>query len=116
MLRHRAVIDQVNLDIDKTHDESYRKIYTCCENSFNDLLKSFETSNDQAAAEILLNQLGRFRVWAGNAGVHGTERGSLDYHLRDAPHIRAELTELLEELRENLKEGGSLPLSTYEQL
>lgn len=116
MLRHRAVIDSVNLDVDKTHDESYRKIYTCCENSFNDLLKSFETSNDQASTQILLDQLGRFRVWAGNAGVHGTQSSSLDYHLRDASHIRAELTELLEELSKNLKEGGLLPLSTYEQL
>lgn len=79
--------------------------YAHCEKSFYKLLQSLEKLNDQAVVQRLLDEFGRFRVWAGDTGAHQTERGSLDYHLREASHIRTELTELLEELNKDLEEG-----------
>ena len=80
--------------------------YASCKNSFNKLLQDVKKSNDQAAALRLLNEFGRFRVWAGNAGAHRTGRVSLDHRLREASHVYDELTKLLGELRKNLEEGG----------
>ena len=79
--------------------------YTYCEYSFNKLLENVERSNDQAAAQRLRNELGRFRVWAGNAGAHRTGRVSLDFRLREASHIYKELTKLLGELNKKLEAG-----------
>ena len=81
--------------------------YAHCENSFYELLQNLETPNDeaQAVAQRLLDEFGRFRVWAGNAGAHRAGRVSLDYRLREASHIHAELTELLGELNKDLAEG-----------
>lgn len=79
--------------------------YAHCEKSFYKLLQSLKKLNDQAVVQRLLDEFGRFRVWAGDTGAHQTGRGSLDYHLREASHIRTELTELLEELNKDLEEG-----------
>ena len=51
--------------------------YTRCEISFYNLLQVLETSDDQAVTQRLLDEFGRFRVWAGNAGAHRTGRVSL---------------------------------------
>ena len=80
--------------------------YERCKNSFNLLL---EDLNDQTIAERLLNEFGRFRVWAGNSGAHRTGRVSLDHRLREAPHLHEELTKLLRELNGDLEEGGFFP-------
>jgi hypothetical protein len=59
------------------------------------------------------DELGRLRVWAGNIGVHQMGESSLEYRLRDASHIRAQVTRLVSELRQvirelhNLVSGGS---------
>ena len=79
--------------------------YSGCKDSFNKLLQHLETSNDQAIAQRLSDQFGRFKVWAGNTGAHRTGRVSLDNRLREASHIRTPLTELLEELNKDLEEG-----------
>lgn len=84
--------------------------YACCENSFNKLIKNIEISSNQAVTQRLLYELGRLRVWAGNAGVHRTGRVSLDHRLREAPHLHEELTKLLEELNGDLEGGEFLPL------
>lgn len=80
-------------------------MYARCESSFNKILQNVEALNDQATAQRLLDECGRFRVWAGNVGAHETGRDSLDYRLREASHIHLELTELLEELNKDLEEG-----------
>jgi len=49
--------------------------------------------------------LGRFRLWVGNIGAHRKGRGSLDYKLREASHIRDRVTELLLNLRAVLREA-----------
>ena len=86
--------------------------YVCCWNSFNKLLQNLETSNetnetnDKAVAQTLMDEFGRFKVWAGNAGAHRIGKVSLDYRLRESPHVHEELTELLRELSKDLDEGA----------
>ena len=80
--------------------------YAHCKNSFSQLLANVEKLSDQTVFQRLLNEFGRFRVWAGNAGAHRTGRVSLDHRLREASHIYDELTKLLGELKKNLEEGG----------
>ena len=80
--------------------------YDHCKNSFNKLLKNLETSDHQAFGQRLLNELGRLRVWAGNAGAHRTGRVSLDYRLREASDVYEELAKLLGKLNKNLGQGG----------
>jgi len=53
----------------------------------------------------LADQRGRFRVWAENLGAHPTGKASLHDRLREAPHIRSYLHELLQNLQELLTEG-----------
>lgn len=77
--------------------------YARCKNSFNKLI---EASNDEAVAQRLLNEFGRFNVWARNAGAHRSGRVSLDHRLREASHLREELIKLLGKLNKNLEEGG----------
>lgn len=79
--------------------------YGHCRDSFNELLDNLETSNNQAVAQTILDEFGRFKVWAGNAGAHLTGKVSLDYCLREAPHIHAELTGLLGELSKDMDKG-----------
>ena len=94
--------------------------YDSCKKSFHKLSKNIEISN-QVFGQRILNEFGRFRVWAGNAGAHRTGRVSLDHRLRDASHIYQELTKLLGELNKKLKDGEfvssrALPLSIQEPL
>lgn len=79
--------------------------YTHCRNSFHRLLQNPEISNNQAVNQTLLDEFGRFKAWAGNTGAHRTGKVSLDYRLREAPHIHAELVDLLRELNQDLEEG-----------
>ena len=80
--------------------------YALCKDSFNKLLQSLAALDDHAVTQRLLNEFGKFRVWGGNTGVYHTGRGSLDYRLREAPHIYEKLTKFLDELNKNLEEGG----------
>ncbi|EWG41493.1 hypothetical protein FVEG_03599 [Fusarium verticillioides 7600] len=57
----------------------------------------------------LQNELGRFKVWSGNIGAHQKGRSSLDHRLRDASNIRDQVVELLEDLKESLKDGQLTP-------
>ena len=90
------------------HEASIASQYVRCESSFDKLLQNLATSDDQVVTQRLLDEFGRFRVWAGTAGAHQIGRVSLDYlyRLREASHIHEELTELLGELNKDLEEGG----------
>lgn len=58
------------------------------------------------APQLVRDQLGQFRVWAGNMGAHHRGgRMSLDHKLEEASHIRSAVTELLEELNGTLTES-----------
>lgn len=54
---------------------------------------------------MLADQRGRFRIWAGNTGANVAGKASLQHRLREAPHIRPLVHELLKKLGELLTEG-----------
>jgi hypothetical protein len=56
------------------------------------------------------DQLARFMVWGKNLGAFqvGSQQSSLDYRLRDAPHLQKSISTVLEHLRESLVEGKLL--------
>jgi BAG domain/Ubiquitin family len=71
------------------------------------VLKSFNATitrnelhmhQDQVPRSLWDDELGRLRVWAANIGAHQTGLSSLDYRLRDASHIKAQIVRLLEGL------------------
>jgi hypothetical protein len=53
---------------------------------------------DQVPRSLWEDELGRLRVWAANIGAHQAGLSSLDYRLRDASHIKAQIVRLLEGL------------------
>jgi hypothetical protein len=54
---------------------------------------------------VLGDELGRFKLWCGNVGAHRKGRGSLDYKLREASHIRNQIVELLQSMCLIVKEA-----------
>lgn len=67
---------------------------------------------DVSVAEAV-DCLGRFKIWAGNIGAFQRfeSQSSLDYRLRDASKISAQIADLLDELAESIEDGmlaGSL--------
>lgn len=56
------------------------------------------------------DESGRFRMWAANIGAHLKNVASLDFRLRDAPHISSQVLRLLESLFESLKFAGLILL------
>jgi len=70
-----------------------------------DSLEHGVTTNDKTFS-LVQDQVGRFRVWAGNMGAHRVGRMSLDYKLREASHVHSTVLELLEELNESLAESA----------
>ncbi|KAF2750319.1 hypothetical protein M011DRAFT_465087 [Sporormia fimetaria CBS 119925] len=64
------------------------------------------------------DEIGRFRVWAGNLGALQKGHSSADYRLRDSPLLSGNLLKLLQELDENINESVAVLLGTrlpYEQ-
>lgn len=54
---------------------------------------------------LINDELGRFSIWSGNVGAHRRGKGSLDYKLREASHIRDRVIELLQNLTSILQEA-----------
>jgi hypothetical protein len=53
----------------------------------------------------VVDELGRFRVWAANIGAHRRGRMSLDFQLRDALHIKERIHSLLQDLNDKVQQG-----------
>ncbi|SCO85908.1 uncharacterized protein FRV6_10035 [Fusarium oxysporum] len=90
---------------------------SACLQEFNSLCSSSTTWTDSTPDEApqrdislvkLQNELSRFKVWSGNIGAHKKGRSSLDHRLRDASNIRDQVVELLEDLRESLKDAKDI--------
>ncbi|KAL5595010.1 hypothetical protein FOVSG1_008699 [Fusarium oxysporum f. sp. vasinfectum] len=90
---------------------------SACLQEFNSLCSSSTTWTDSTPDEApqrdisrvkLRNELSRFKVWSGNIGAHKKGRSSLDHRLRDASNIRDQVVELLEDLRESLKDAKDI--------
>ncbi|KAK8246591.1 hypothetical protein HDK90DRAFT_15103 [Phyllosticta capitalensis] len=54
------------------------------------------------------NSADRFRIWVGNIGAHRPDRGSLDYRLRDASHIKDSVLDLLDALLSKLENASDI--------
>ncbi|KAH6844729.1 hypothetical protein B0I37DRAFT_167460 [Chaetomium sp. MPI-CAGE-AT-0009] len=50
----------------------------------------------------------RFKMWVGNLGAHQCGRASLDYRLREAPHLQEQVIYLLKDLSESLVDALQL--------
>jgi len=68
-----------------------------------------QPGHDLSAAEAV-DCLGRFKIWAGNLGAfqHFESKSSLDYRLRNASKISAQIVDLLDELAESVEDGMSI--------
>jgi hypothetical protein len=55
--------------------------------------------------DLVDEDFGRFRVWAGNVSVHTTGRRSLQYRLRDSSELTEAVLENLKDLLEALGNG-----------
>lgn len=69
------------------------------------LVQSPTEFSSQLTQLTVQDEIGRFRVWAGNVGAHRTGRLSLDHKLREASKIHGKVAELLLEMNSELQEG-----------
>lgn len=80
-----------------------------CLHSFEDFVFQIRHMDTEASNLIepseVIDELGRFRVWAGNIGAHRRGSSSLDYRLRDASHIKGKVQSLLFDLDDAIQRG-----------
>ena len=69
------------------------------------LVESGSPFNVQMPLGGLEDEIGRFRIWAGNMGALQRGHSSLDYRLRDADLLHENILKLLKELKGTLSEG-----------
>ena len=77
-----------------------------------ELQQAGELYREQITIPALLDELGRFKIWAGNIGALQGGRSSLDYRLGDAPHISNLVVQILRDLEDSLKQGLSRRMIT----
>lgn len=99
------------MDAQQSIASSYRQ----SELSFNDLCSCLKLTESLEIEGITLknieNELGRFRVWAGNIGAHQVGgRASLDYRLREASDVKSEVVKILEYLKRTVIRCEYIPL------
>ena len=68
---------------------------------------------DLGSQAILENQMGRFKIWAGNIGVFAAGNASTDYRLRQDQDVRDIMIQMLARLKKNLEQ--LLNLSTLQE-
>ncbi|KAF8424838.1 hypothetical protein EV426DRAFT_597392, partial [Tirmania nivea] len=97
----------IDPDHERSKSQSIASHYTRCIGSFAHLFNLVEASSppQNNFSPNVAEELGRFRVWAGNTGAHRTGRISLDYRLREASHIHAQVTKLLTDLLTDLEKA-----------
>jgi len=97
--------------------KSIRSHYLSCINAFDELCTVLKASDCGAPEKQLLptlvDEIGRFQVWARNAGAHRTGRVSMDHRLREASCIYEEVAVLLKELEDSLEEGRQSHINVY---
>lgn len=83
--------------------------YRICTQSFDQLCSLLQVPDCKFSSQIsvlaLEDELGRFRVWAGNVGAHRNGRISLDHRLREASQAHKKVVDLLKDLNETLRRG-----------
>lgn len=90
-----------------SRDDPISTLVARCFQSFSELEAHISSGSQSPSKQMdedgFLDELGRLRVWAANIGAHRTGRISLDFRLRDAPHIRTQIQGLLYDLEENIR-------------
>jgi hypothetical protein len=87
-----------------------------CVDLFNSLGDIFRQPDHQslygASESEIIDGLGRFKIWAGNLGALQSfaSKSSLDYRLREAPRIEAQIIDILNDLADSLGDGAYLIL------
>ncbi|KAG9233447.1 hypothetical protein BJ875DRAFT_378597, partial [Amylocarpus encephaloides] len=83
--------------------------FTSCLDEYEHLISILTLSESPLCSQISLpsvqDELGRFKVWAGNIAAHKTGRSSLDFRLRDATPLRERIVGLLRDMMELLQEA-----------
>lgn len=93
-----------------------------CVDYFDKLRLLLQDQDPQKHAGIsystVCDELGRFRIWAGNIGAlhEKREKSSLEFRLREAPKIADQVVELLQDLSESLEEGLTSFCTTKKRL
>ncbi|PGH04453.1 CAMK protein kinase [Polytolypa hystricis UAMH7299] len=87
-----------------------------CIQEFGELPTSLEARGDVELSSQLGEERDRFHIWAGNIGAFQQlpNKTSLDWRLRNAPKISAQVIELLEDIREALSDISSIALGNRE--
>jgi hypothetical protein len=71
---------------------------------YSKLSKARPSIKTKLAPAIIKDVLGGFRLWSANVGAHRIGRGSLDYKLREASHIRDQVIKLVQSTKAVLHE------------
>lgn len=61
-------------------------------------------SLERQSSVDLENQLGRFKIWAGNVGVFAAGNASIDFRLRNDPDIKEVMIQMLTRLRKSIEQ------------
>ncbi|MCJ1464450.1 hypothetical protein MMC07_003063 [Pseudocyphellaria aurata] len=103
------------MELDQSDNSSSVDTQTrLCLRYFDQLRVMLETSDPPKPGGIsystACDELGRFRIWAGNVGAlqHGRSQSYLDSRLREDPKIFDQVVDLLEDLSESLEEEAHL--------
>ena len=76
---------------------------------FNQLLaavdKNTTTELESGPSALINDQVGRFRIWAGNIGLYADASASLDYRVQDIPQIKNLIVQQLDGLGRYLQRG-----------
>ncbi|KAI9756018.1 MAG: hypothetical protein M4579_004063, partial [Chaenotheca gracillima] len=93
-------------------DMSISSLSLSCIQAFDTLCSSLQdpdhVSSGHLSLSSILDEKGRFRVWAGNLGAWQVGHSSLDYRLREADLMRGKVRRLLEDLESALQEAESI--------
>ena len=78
---------------------------------FNALVKNGNsTTNDELPYADWLHEYERFSLWADNLGLHHWGHSSLDYRLREAEALQYYIQSLLDDLKQELRNGEALKI------
>ena len=83
------------------------KVKQCLE-AFKGVCAHLETSKEEGVEPCLeefTDEMGRFRIWAGNIAAHRTGQSSLDFRLRDVSRLRDKVLAYLGRLIGALQNG-----------
>ena len=96
-------------DLAKEDSSKVRELSAKCQQLFKNLSLQLQQAGDRYQEQItipaLLDELGRFKIWAGNNGALQSGRSSLDYRLRDALYISNLVVRILRDLEDSLTQG-----------